>query len=85
MSREFAKVEREAEIAEALADGPLTVRGIAAMLLPDDVMPNHSLIAKITQSLRVMEREDIVQRTGKVPDVRWSLRRKGKSDGTARG
>jgi len=71
--REQAKYEREAEITEALAAGPLTVRGIAQLLVDDHVQPGRSLQAQVTQSLRVMEREQIVKRETRSHRTYWSL------------
>jgi hypothetical protein len=76
MTREFTKTEREAEITDVLREvgGPVRVRGICAMLAPDDKVPSRSLIARVTQSLRVMEREGIVKRgTGQHGWTDWRL------------
>ena len=73
--RDPALAEREAEITEALRAGPLTVYGIAVMLVPDGTLPGGSMTARITQSLRVMEREKIVKRETRSRRTYWSLAR----------
>lgn len=77
MTRELAKAEREAAIVDALRPGPLRVMGIAVIMLPGDgTRPSRSLLAQITQSLRVLEREGIVVRAKHTNrSVDWRLAR----------
>jgi hypothetical protein len=76
--REPEKARREAEIAEVLAGGPLTVQGIARQMLgitTTERIP-QSVSARITQSLRVMENDGIVKSAPGAHNRRdWSLAR----------
>lgn len=76
-AREYVKTEREAQITEALASGPMTATGIARQLsgIPAAERIPRSFTARITQSLRVLEREGIVARgLGSHGRLDWRLR-----------
>lgn len=71
-----ALVEREAEIVEALAEGgSMPVAGIARVLLGTGVNEKvpRSWSARVTQSLRVLERAGIVTREEHGVVKRWRL------------
>jgi hypothetical protein len=59
--RETWVVEREAQIVEVLAGGPLTTPGIASVLA-NKQQPSRSMIAMVTQSLINLEHDGIVKR-----------------------
>ena len=75
--REAAKDEREARITEALqeAGGPLTARAITRAIYGGPAQPAKSMIARVTQSLLVMESEGIVIRGGTHRKGDWRLAR----------
>jgi len=73
--REWEKIERESAMTQALHAGPLTAYGIAVMIVPEGKLPSRSTLAKVTQSLRVMEREKIVKRETSSDGTYWSLAR----------
>lgn len=75
--REYAKAEREALIAEVLGTGPMTATGIARQvygITTTEKIP-RSLTARVTQSLRVMEREGIVKRSQGKRVLDWRIAR----------